>query len=654
MYKRIKITLMLAIILCITLMGINVKAEDGLTLKLKENLIPLKTTQAENGFEDLMPLKEILKDKKIIGIGEATHGTAEFFEMKHRIFEFLVEEMGYRVFAIEAEFGGSQIVNDYILYGKGSIDECLEAMKFWTWNTQEVADMIEWMKNYNEKSENIAKIKFYGYDMQSMDNDRRYIVDYLEKVESPSKDGIKELNSDLGDVHKELIKNKDTYIWKTSVEEYDLILQHMEIINQWKDHNNGGNFETRDYYMAQNIKWILDYETKYYGNDKIMLWAHNGHISKKYYNLKTMGKHLKDMYNEDYYAIGFDFYEGSFVAMPSTIYGRRIGQLSKFHINSSPIGSYADEMAKTEIPISFLDFNNGEKDKILLEFLSSDLHVNNIGATYFGKWHNVNPMNKTVIRDTFDSMIFVKSTTEAKRTEAYIGKISDGNKVLLYYYTFIIILLGTISIVLYNLYKRRSKSSSGEMTLDKFYILGKDIEDKKDINIGEKLIIRINNYLNSISSFKYFLIILCNVNIISIISILINPSNISNNILFTNGKFGISKLILYISLGIIETVLFYILPLNISKVFSEDKTIKLNQILITSTILAIFTTKNYFNLGILLYSLNVLLSFIHYFIYNYTYGLFYYKRKKPLIMVLTISIIESIIILLGLILSSKI
>ena len=192
------------------------------------------------------------------------------------------------------------------------------------------------------------------------------------------------------------------------------------------------------------------------------------------------------------------------------------------------------------------------------------------------------------------------------------------------------------------------------MTLDKFYILGKDIEDKKDINSGEKLIIRINNYLNSISSFKYFLIILCTVNIISIISILINPSNLSNNILFTNGKFGISKLILYISLGIIETVLFYILPLNISKVFSEDKTIKLNQILITSTILAIFTTKNYFNLGILLYSLNVLLSFIHYFIYNYTYGLFYYKRKKPLIMVLTISIIESIIILLGLILSSKI
>ena len=66
---------------------------DSISSKLKEMVYPLTTTKAGNGFEDLQPLKEILKDVNILGMGEATHGTKEFFEMKHRMFEFLVEEM---------------------------------------------------------------------------------------------------------------------------------------------------------------------------------------------------------------------------------------------------------------------------------------------------------------------------------------------------------------------------------------------------------------------------------------------------------------------------------------------------------------------------------------------------------------------------------
>ena len=116
--------IMAIIIVFINLMGIRVGAKDELTERLKKNIIPIKTTKAENGFEDLMPLKDILADKKIIGMGEATHGSAEFFEMKHRMFEFLVEEMGYRIFVIEDQFGDGQVVNDYILNAKGTLESC--------------------------------------------------------------------------------------------------------------------------------------------------------------------------------------------------------------------------------------------------------------------------------------------------------------------------------------------------------------------------------------------------------------------------------------------------------------------------------------------------------------------------------------------------
>ncbi|MSU00409.1 erythromycin esterase family protein [Tissierella pigra] len=454
MYKRLTI-LTLVVIIFTTFMGTGANTESNLTTELKENLIPLKTVEAESGFEDLMPLKEILKDKRIIGMGEATHGTSEFFKMKHRMFEFLVEEMGYRVFAIEGEFGGSQVVNEYILYGKGDINKSLEAMNFWIWSTEEVVDMIEWMKKYNDDPNNKRKIKFYGFDIQSADNSLSYVLDYLEKVGSNNIDGYRKGIKTLEEIYAELKENKDEYIKNSSVEEYDLIFQHAVVIDQWIDlQRTKERFETRDHYMTENIKWILDYENKHYGNDKIMLWAHNGHISKEFIKL-NIGKRLKDLYNDDYYSLGFDFYEGDFIAGTFTLLGSKG---ANFHISSSPNGSYGDEMNKTGIPISFLDFKKAEKNKVVSEFLSSKIYSNNIGALYLRKRGNENDINKKVMRDTYDGMIFINSTTASKMIKPYFDRVKDGNKILVYNRITILILALGIFIIPYKLYKKRKLS----------------------------------------------------------------------------------------------------------------------------------------------------------------------------------------------------
>ena len=114
MFKKIISILTLITIISTSIFNTVVQAESDLTTKLKENLIPIKTTEAGNGFEDLMPLKEILRDKRVIGMGEATHGTKEFFQMNHRMIEFLVEEMGYRAITLEAGFSGSRTINEFI------------------------------------------------------------------------------------------------------------------------------------------------------------------------------------------------------------------------------------------------------------------------------------------------------------------------------------------------------------------------------------------------------------------------------------------------------------------------------------------------------------------------------------------------------------
>src|SRR4029450_5293537 len=115
--------------------------------------------------EDLRPLKNLVRNARIVALGEGTHGTSEFFRMKHRILEFLATEMGFTIFAIEANMPEAYRVNDFVLTGRGDPKALLKGMYFWTWNTQEVLDMILWMRDFNQSGK--GRIEFTGFDMQT-------------------------------------------------------------------------------------------------------------------------------------------------------------------------------------------------------------------------------------------------------------------------------------------------------------------------------------------------------------------------------------------------------------------------------------------------------------------------------------------------------
>lgn len=652
--------LMIFLLFIMIFTNVGVYGESGLTNALKENLIPLKTTEAESGFEDLIPLKEILKDKKIIAMGEATHGTAEFFQMKHRVFEFLVEEMGYRIFGIEAEFGGSQVVNDYILYEEGTVEECLNAMAFWTWDTKEVAEMIEWMREFNKKAEIDDQIKFYGFDMQGIGNSIEYVLNYLEKVDSfyvdehkislqsftkmiskPNKGNVKILNHNIDNIHKQVMENRDDYIDRTSIEEYELILQHLEIIYQWIDYYiNYTEFEKRDYYMAENVKWILDYENKHYGNNKIMLWAHNGHVSNGYAQYINMGENLKNFFKEDYYSFGFDFYQGNFVSRPYMYF---YGGLANFHIDSTPEGSYAYEMMKTGIPISFLDMDNAGANNILSDFLSRKIHINSIGALYPGKQINIHPDNLMIPKDTFDGMIFVESTTEAIRSRP--RDLPNGNRTLTYSTIMAVALIVAVIVLVPRFYnKQRTKVDLENQR--KFYLLEKEEEGISKLNIIENLIIRVNNYINSLCQFKYTIFAILILTVIKVLLIQTDYTNSYQWIYSMQGIFTILNLAASTIIEIIKVFIIYIFTLHLVKSWSEKQTTYLRHILIAAIIGALIITFGYRHSGVLLYFYTILLNILGGIILCYSYSIFTYKWGKPLVNISLILAIHNILMVL--------
>ena len=138
---------------------------DATTEWIRTNAIRLSTTEAGHGFADMQPLKALVGNARIVSLGEATHGTREFFQLKHRMLEFLASEIGFTIFSIEANMPEAYRLNDYVLNGTGDPAELLRGMYFWTWNTEEVLEMIRWMRAFNASGR--GRVQFTGFDMQT-------------------------------------------------------------------------------------------------------------------------------------------------------------------------------------------------------------------------------------------------------------------------------------------------------------------------------------------------------------------------------------------------------------------------------------------------------------------------------------------------------
>jgi erythromycin esterase-like protein len=147
---------------------------------IKQHAIPITSTQAETSFDDLKPLKDLIGDARIVSLGESTHGSREIFQMKHRLLEYLASELGFTIFSIEANMPESYRLNDYVLRGVGDADKLIAGMYFWTWNTLEVKDMVEWMRRFNQAGRHV---EFTGFDMQTPDVAMKEVLQFLERAD---------------------------------------------------------------------------------------------------------------------------------------------------------------------------------------------------------------------------------------------------------------------------------------------------------------------------------------------------------------------------------------------------------------------------------------------------------------------------------------
>src|SRR5436190_5649942 len=138
--------------------------ENAVITSLKAQAIPLTTLDPQALLDDLAPLEQIVGNATIVGLGEASHGAHEFFVMKHRLVRFLVEKLGFTMLALESDWLSAEPINDYVLTGRGELSSLLQNNGHDIWYTQEILDLIEWIRAYNTNIEPARQVHFAGFD----------------------------------------------------------------------------------------------------------------------------------------------------------------------------------------------------------------------------------------------------------------------------------------------------------------------------------------------------------------------------------------------------------------------------------------------------------------------------------------------------------
>ena len=327
---------------------------------------------------------------RIIGLGEATHGNVEFQQLKLDVFKLMVEKYGVRAFALEGDYGGCEAVNRYIHGGPGTAQEAAASIGFPIYRTREMAQLIDWMRNYNATAKEGKDLRFYGFDMQLYECSYQYLLEAAKTFAIPTVELEKLWDKSEGkysasftadqkakvieEVRQELLQLNDSTTAQ-AVHFADMLLQNIAVGKVMDNMSKG--IALRDSLMFVNTHWIMEQEA-FRGNECIFISGHNGHIQRVHdYGTdgKAMGARLANELGKAYFVIGTDFYKAR-VSLPKGKSGKRSNHT---FFSKDPLAEAAKQCG---YEICWLDFSRIPDGTTLKHQITDYTWMGDVGEGY--------------------------------------------------------------------------------------------------------------------------------------------------------------------------------------------------------------------------------------------------------------------------------
>ena len=414
--KSVKILFILMLVLAAGLAVLDIYLIKKPEMEAKRKIAGIETVAAN--INDLT----INDNARIIGLGEAAHGNAEFQELKLDVLKVLAEKHGVSGFALEMDYGEGVIINDYISGHAGmSIDEVMQAVNFTIYRTEDIRNLIEWMKEYN--TAHAGSLSFYGFDLQNPDVELNLILAFMAEHaigedldlagsfasflngdtgfrDESLQEGFEKLNL----LKTELETNRDAYQelynYNRILDCIDNVLRARELAARYAGDDSmteGGRY--RDEMMAERVMEIAAAMP----DSRLMISGHNGHIGYAGSYTKTMGSFIRDELGDQYFAIGTDYFI-SLCNMPDSS-GRR----ADHRFVSGDILAYQAR----DLGTYYLDFSRADKESELYGYIDKPIYTGSLGEGY--------SILNTILQDTvrlycepdflYDAMILVYECT---------------------------------------------------------------------------------------------------------------------------------------------------------------------------------------------------------------------------------------------------
>ena len=418
--------------------------------RLVERAVPLEGTDPTDDLGDLAPLEDTLADARVVGLGEATHGTREFFRLKHRLIRLLVERLEYRLVAMEANFAETLAIDEYVVHGRGDPREVLDGIRFWTWDTEEVLALLEWLRAFNEGRPVEDRVRFYGIDAQftgaSAEGLREFFAERDPALLDEHGEGLEVLVEERIDVDWESIDGggddgatgetnerleraeRTVDAMRTWFDDRDLTddvvalhRQHVRALAGALAYKRGAHendmqaaIDERDRAMAETLAWAL----ARFSHDRAAVWAHDKHLQRttretRFGTAPSLGSRLADRYGDDYYAVGFDFADGEFQAIgPSE--GGDDRELRPCSLGPPPEDAATRLFATVDDSVWFLDFEAATADERLADYFDAERPVRSLGAIYDPDDEHGRLHDSYRLPGAFDALVFVRETSRAR------------------------------------------------------------------------------------------------------------------------------------------------------------------------------------------------------------------------------------------------
>jgi erythromycin esterase-like protein len=400
---------------------------------------------------DFDPLLKMIGDSRFVLIGEASHGTHEFYRLRAQITKRLIAEKGFTAVAVEADWPDAYRVNQFVRF-EGEDEDAIDALagfqRFpaWMWRNADVLDFVGWLRNYNEHRHS-QRVGFYGLDLYSLHTSMQAVLDFLDKVDPEaaqraryryacfehfgedtqaygyaasyglSKSCENEVVGQWTEMRRRAadLANRDGRIARDAfffAEQNARLVKNAEEYYRSMFHERISSWNLRDTHMAETLEAL----THHLGpKAKIVVWAHNSHLGDARATEMgqrgelNLGQLVRQRYGKEATLVGFTTYTGTVTAASGWE-----AAAERKHVRPALAGSYEALFHETGIQNFLLPLGHKEKATSLLREPRLERAI---GVIYLPRSERVSHYFHAQLPEQFDAILHYDETRAVEPLE---------------------------------------------------------------------------------------------------------------------------------------------------------------------------------------------------------------------------------------------